>query len=84
MCRKFRTLDGDPLAKSWISGGCNREVQLPAYAMPAAHQKDLNDSLDNLISTHYDKLLAELQYGQDTIVCRTLAEAARHVDTVSN
>lgn len=86
VCREFCPLEGDPLAKSWITGGNRRDLPLPAYAIPPAHQKELNDSVDTLMSEHRDKLLAELQfqYGQDEIVSRTLAEAARLVNTVSN
>lgn len=84
VCREFRTVDEDPLRKTWISKGQRVDLLLPAYAIPQTQFKYLNDSLDALMKTHYDQLLAELTYGQHEIVAISLQEATRHAGNVSN
>lgn len=84
VCREFRTVEGDPLAKSWISGGQRVNLRLPAYAIPSSQHASLNNSLDKLMQTHFHKLLDELKYGQHEIVAMTLVEATRNVDNVGH
>ncbi len=84
VCREFRTVEEDPLVKSWISKGQRYDLLLPAYAIPQSQMKRLNENVEALIRTNFDQLLAELTNGQHELVAISLQEASRHVDKVGN
>ena len=70
--------------KSWMKGTCRKDIRLPNYAMPRRQCIETAKKLDVLVDTAYKALVGELAAGQDDIVSRTLTEAVRQAESVSN
>lgn len=83
VCRRFCPLPEDQLSKSWISKGRKIDFQLPTYAIPDRQLTKIAKSLEELVAANFHTLLNELAYNQDEIITMSLAEAARHAETVS-
>ena len=87
-CRKFGEIDKQYLSKSWQKSEGRFDLVLPTYAMPSRQGprqgKNISDQLDQLLNTHFAKLLAELKVGQEDIASMITAEAIRHMEHVRN
>ena len=83
-CRSFPVVPGIPVTRCWIRNNGERAgIDLPRFAMPAAELTQTAGKLEKLIKANFNTLLLELQHGRDDIIKCALAEAARHVGSVS-
>ena len=76
LCRRFLPSENDPLSKDWNGG--RKKFSITPFAIPPKQIAETSKNLDALLDKNYDMLVAELQIGQDDIVCRSLAEASRN------
>ena len=84
-CSEFLdTAAGIRTTKSWTKGGYKIDIRLPKFAMSRSQCSVTAKNLDLLVAAEYDKLVGELADRQGDIVARTLREAVRQAEKVSN
>ena len=84
VCREFPATPGIRSFKSWTKGTDKIDINLPNFAMTRHQCSETAKNLDALVETEYQKLVAELAADPEEIVSRTLAEAVRQANKVSN
>ena len=84
-CSEFLdTAAGIRTTKSWTRGPDKIDIHLPKFAMSRSQCSVTARNLDLLVAAEYDKLVGELADDQNAIVARTLKEAVRQAEKVSN
>lgn len=83
-CREFPNTPGIRTTKSWTKGEYKIDIRLPNFAMSKTQCSVTARNLDILVDAEYDKLVGELADDQNAIVARTLKEAVRQAEKVSN
>lgn len=84
ICREFHDTPGIRSTKSWTKGTVKIDIHLPNFAMTKSQRSETAKNLDALVDAEYDKLVSELAAGQDDMISRTMAEAVRQAEKVSD
>jgi hypothetical protein len=82
ICQEFIPEKGDPISKKWVKEGNPVELELPRFAIPVKQLNKVAKMLGEMVNQHQELLMTELEHEHQSIVQRTLREAARNASKV--